>query len=491
MSLTLRTENGRGNDSFDMVNVRRNLRRLAKNQVGPRLLPRLPRRVDFPHETFGLSVASSGRLQLREHDLVALTEEYGSPLHVVDAVQLDAAVDEAIAPFAASAGSGCDVFYSYKTNPVPAVLNRLHVRGIGAEVISAYELWLALRLGVPGDRIIFNGPVKSTESIRRAIDEGVLAINANSHSEAMRIRAIAHDAGQTVRLGIRVALQGAWGGQFGMAAKLDDLVALVDDAREDPLVDLVSLHVHRGGTLRGSAAVEAHVNQVLEFLDVLVDRTGWCPEIVDFGGSLASPTVGPFENRQYRLNRLLGADLLPPDPDRAMSIGAASTLAARLLADWAGRTGVPTPRGVIEPGRSLTSQSQFLLTTVVDVKADVEPSHAIVDAGINVADAAAHEYHQLYSVTQPTAVADTPYRIAGPICTPADVLYNNWRLPELDAGDILAIMDAGAYFVPFSTSFSFPRPAIVVCEPDGAVRVGRKAEHFEDLVRLDVDSASL
>ena len=61
------------------------------------------------------------------------------------------------------------MFASYKTNPVPAVLRRLHAGGVGAEVISPYELWLALRLGVPADRIIYNGPAKSPASIRTAI----------------------------------------------------------------------------------------------------------------------------------------------------------------------------------------------------------------------------------------------------------------------------------------------------------------------------------
>jgi diaminopimelate decarboxylase len=66
------------------------------------------------------------------------------------------------------------------------------------------------------------------------------------------------------------------------------------------------------------------------------------------------------------------------------------------------------------------------------------------------------------SVTSPGLPATTAYRLAGPICTPADVLYQHWRLPPLAPGHVLAIMDAGAYFVPFSTTFSFPKPAIVL-----------------------------
>ena len=91
---------------------------------------------------------------------------------------LDEAATSALAPH--QAGAGADIFYSYKTNPVPAVLRRLHDRGIGAEVISPFELWLAIELGLPGDRIIYNGPAKSADSIRQAIDHDVHLVNANS-----------------------------------------------------------------------------------------------------------------------------------------------------------------------------------------------------------------------------------------------------------------------------------------------------------------------
>jgi diaminopimelate decarboxylase len=78
-----------------------------------------------------------------------------------------------------------------------------------------------------------------------------------------------------------------------------------------------------------------------------------------------------------------------------------------------------------------------------------------------------------------------PYRIAGPICTPADVLYQHWRLPPLAPDHVLAIMDAGAYFVPFSTTFSFPKPAIVVQDGE-RIEVLRRAETFDDMIGLDV-----
>ena len=121
---------------------------------------------------------------------------------------------------------------------------------------------------------------------------------------------------------------------------------------------------------------------------------------------------------------------------------------------------------------------------MVDVKLDSKPPHAVLDAGINIAEPVPNEYHQLFSVSAPTAPAARSYRLAGPICTPADVLYNHWRLPELDVGHVLAIMDSGAYFVPFSTTFSFPTAAVVM--QDGAdVTPARRRESFDDMVSHD------
>jgi diaminopimelate decarboxylase len=141
-------------------------------------------------------------------------------------------------------------------------------------------------------------------------------------------------------------------------------------------------------------------------------------------------------------------------------------------------------RAVLEPGRALTGDAQLLLATVLAIHDDGPIPHAILDAGINVAEPTSGEYHQLFHTRTPHAPATTSYRLVGPICTPGDVLYHHWRLPDLAPGDVVAVMDSGAYFVPFSTSFSFPRPAIVVHGESGC-SIARAAETFADLVHLD------
>ena len=458
------------------------LTRLLKQHIGPFILRRQPRRTDLPLRTWGLSIGANGSLWAGAVDLLTVADDHGTPVHVVRAALLDEAATSALAPH--RAGEGADIFYSYKTNPVPAVLRRLHERGIGAEVISPFELWLAIELGVPGERIIYNGPAKSPDSIRQAIDHDVHLVNANSATEATLIARLAAERKHVVNLGIRIALPGMWGGQFGIAAGSPHVDITVRRALDEPFVALCGLHFHRGLTIRDDATMRAFVADVLAFCDGLRARTGWHPAMLDLGGSLACPTVAPIPMRQFRLNRALGADLLAPDPAATMTIAEASVLAARATAEHFTSLGLDVPRVVLEPGRGLTSGTQLLLARVVDVKDDGPLVHAVLDAGINVAEPVRGEFHQLFSVSAPGAPATTPYRLAGPICTPADVLYHNWRLPELAPGHVLAVMDAGAYFVPFSTTFSFPKPAIVM-EEEGHVVVCRRAEPFADVVALD------
>ena len=462
--------------------MRRQLTRLLKQHVGPFILRRQPRRSDLSLSTWGLSIGANGSLWAGAVDLLAVADDHATPVHLVRAALLDEAATSALAPH--RAGDGADIFYSYKTNPVPAMLRRLHERGIGAEVISPFELWLAIELGVPGQRIIYNGPAKSSESILQAIEHDVFLVNANSASEASLIARLAAERNRVVNLGIRIALPGMWGGQFGIDAGSPHVDAAVRQALADSFVALRGLHFHRGLTIRDDATMRAFVADVLAFCDGLRARTGWHPAVLDLGGSLACPTVETIPTRQFRLNRALGADLLAPDPAATMTIAEASALAARATAEHFTALGLAVPSVVLEPGRALTSSAQLLLARVVDVKDDGPLIHAVLDAGINVAEPVRGEFHQLFSVSAPGAPATTPYRLAGPICTPADVLYNNWRLPELAPGHVLAVMDTGAYFVPFSTTFSFPKPAILL-EEEGNVAVCRQAETFADVVALD------
>src|SRR5262249_26086114 len=114
---------------------------------------------------------------------------------------------------------------------------------------------------------------------------------------------------------------------------------------------------------------------------------------------------------------------------------------------------------------------------------------AITDGGMqSLAFPLCYEYHHCFVANRASAAPATRYFVAGPLCSPEDLLYRNWPLPSIEPGDVLAIMDAGAYFTSFANNFSYPRPAIVAAT-DGTARILRTRETFEGMTRNDADVA--
>lgn len=447
------------------------------------LVAKAPRAAQLPPATWSLEDGPKG-LALRGVPLADLAAEHGSPLHVVDVAKLQ---DNARRFQAVPAGraAGAEVYASYKTSPIPGVLGVLHRAGIGAEVISHYELWLALRLGVAPERILFNGPVKSAASIRLAIDRGLGLIAANHPEELAEFARHAQAAGKRPRVAVRVSTSQGWTAQFGAPIASGAALRACQEALERPELELVGLHSHRGGMIRSQGELERFVDEVLAFTSTLADATKFVPQVLDLGGSLGTQTVAPLGDVDRRLNRTFFRELPVPQPEAALSIdGYLSMLLEKVESHFA-QKGWPRPRVMLEPGRAMTGNAQLMLGRVHSIKDDGDRSYAILDAGINHAEAVRNEYHQLFPVVGHDRQPGRVYTVVGPICTPGDWLYQAVRLPELVPGELLAVMDAGAYFVPFATSFSFPQPAIVGVE-NGQATLWRRAETFEDQVALDV-----
>lgn len=414
--------------------------------------------------TWGLSRGPDDGLLLGTVQLADLVREHGSPLHVVDAGALDRNATAALAPF--RAGAGADVFSSYKTNPVPAVLSRLHRNGVGAEAISHYEFWLAIRLGVPPDRIVYNGPAKSPESLEDAARRGIALVNANSRTDLAAMASAARRAGHRMRAGLRVSLPHMWGGQFGVRDQADHVAEAIVDGREATELDLVGLHFHSGLPIATAADLERHLAAVMACCDRIADRTGWHPEVIDLGGSLVCAPVA----------RAGGVE-------QPLSIADASSAMACQVGDHMVSAGRSMPDLLIEPGRSLTGDAQFLLTTVLDVRAESGSTTIVLDIGTEVAEPMQGEPHSVFAVgsTGPSR----PVRLCGPSGRVTETLVGDVALPDVEPGDVLAVMDTGAYFVPFSTATTFGRPAIVMV--DGSeVAVIRRRETAEEWDRLDV-----
>ena len=154
------------------------------------------------------------------------------------------------------------------------------------------------------------------------------------------------------------------------------------------------------------------------------------------------------------------------------------------------RTGGPARRpGIfVEPGPCNDCHTQVLLCRVAQVRVEDAAgiTTAVLDGGINIAEALRNERHRIFPLRERPERPRRLHRLTGPTCTLGDVMAPGCELGALEVGDALAFMDAGAYCVPFSTSFSFPRPAVVAAHA-GQALVLRRAETFEDIVSLDDD----
>jgi len=437
-----------------------------------------------PLETWALSRTERGELAQRGHALSGVLERHGSPVHLVDREKLE----QNLARFAAAPPGAvrCEVFYSYKTNPVPGVLKALHACGAGAEVVSPYELWLALRLKVPPARIVYNGPAKTDGSLEQAIAAGVGLINVNCRAELGRVAEAAQGVGRRARVGVRVVVPGAAGGQFG--ERIDDGAALYAYERALLLPDLevVGLHTHLNGELATIGQLDALLDGVLGFAATLKRELGLALEIIDLGGNLGCPTVSHRTPLGGRVAVALGRDEEGAPASARLGVEEYAAHVGRRVAEHFDGRGEPRARVFVEPGRAVSSDAQLLLCSVVEVR---DPDHAgvrwaVLDAGINVAEALRAEHHHVLPLLERGGEEPVVHRLVGPSCSLGDLLVPACELPPLRRGDALAIMDTGAYFVPFSTCFSFPRPAVVMLD-GGREVVLRRRETFDDLVSLD------
>ncbi len=429
---------------------------------------------------WGLTRAAGG-LCLDGRPLAGLTDRWGSPLFVVDAARLADNVRRFRRPPAGQT-RGVEVFYSYKTNPVPAVLQRLSQLGVGAEVVSPYELWLAQRLGVAPECIIYNGPGKTPDVARTIVERDLLLINLNHREEIELVARAARELGKRPTVGLRVATSDSWSGKFGVPLAGGQALAAYEEALAQPSLRVVAVHAHRGVGIADEGTLARFVDEVLEFCDALYDRLGLAVELLDLGGSLAVPTVLP----------LADSTLSPAEQvAHRLTIEAYLALLVGKVEDHFQRAGRPAPRILLEPGRALTGDTQLLLCRVSSLNtAGDAPARAILDAGENIAHILHREYHEVFHVRRWDSPANATYTLDGPTCSPMDSLRADVRMPRLEVGDTLAVMDAGAYLVSFSNSFCFPQPGVVIVEA-GRETLVRRPETFEDMIGRDLTGAAV
>lgn len=438
----------------------------------------------LPPRYWGLDTELQKHLVIQGCDTVRLAERYGTPLYVVDKKKLAETYRHFYSGFA-NKYPRIEVAYSYKTNPLPKVIGFLHELGASAEVISEFELWLALKLGVDPGKIIYNGPAKTKKSLELAVSKKVKLINVDNLAEIDIIDRSAEQYGIRQQVGVRVITSVGWSSQFGLSIRSEAALEAFQRIKSKKNLIPCGIHIHLGTGLHDVDTYLQAIKEVLDFAQLLRRKLDISIDFFDFGGGFGVPTVRPYSQMDYKLI----LNNFPPTMVKfkhQTDLEEYTAAITSLVFNYYPANHDRLPTLIFEPGRALTSSAQCLLLEVIAIKKGVDQADSVIlNGGKNITMPMAYEYHEILPASKMMEPVDRCYNLFGPLCHPADIVFKQKKLPSLSPGDILAVMDAGAYFVPNQMNFSNPRPGAVMLD-SGREELIRNHESFEDIIARDL-----
>ncbi len=379
------------------------------------------------HFAYRRGVSHTNVLHAEEVDLADLAAAIGTPFYCYSTATLERHYRVFADAFAAMPGTL--VCYSVKANSNLGVLATLARLGAGMDVVSEGELRRALAVKVPPDRIAFSGVGKTREEMAFALDSGILAFNVESEPELRALSEVAAARNRIARIAFRVnpdvdakthhkIATGKAENKFGVP--FEQALALYALANRLPGVAPTGVHMHIGSQITDLAPFRNAFALLKELVGTLREA-GYAIDFVNLGGGLGIP---------YR-----GDQPPPPLPSDY----------ANLVKEEVGELGV---RLVFEPGRMIAGNAGVLVSRVLYVKRGAAKTFTIVDAAMNdlLRPTLYEAYHDIVPVVEPKAGAPMVVTdIAGPVCETGDYLALARPLPELQAGDLISVMTAGAY----------------------------------------------
>ncbi len=400
-----------------------------------------------------------------------LLREYGSPLFVISEKRLRDNIRQMKRAFESRYQPVIHA-WSYKTNYLNAVCATLHQEGSWAEVVSAFEYEKARALGVPAERILFNGPHKKRAILERCVTEGA-RIHIDNLDELYLLDTIAREFDKvtsvTLRLNFDTGYTEDWsrfGFNLGSGAALDAAIRIGNSSH----LKLRGLHSHIGTFILDPRAYQVQVEKMCGFMELIEQQTHALIDSIDIGGGFASQ------------NALQGS-YLPTEQVVPTMSQYADTICGTLLKMTAQREaqGKPRLKLILESGRAVVDDSEVLISSVVAGKRlpDGRASY-VMDAGVNLLFTAFWYNHKVKH-TRPLQGIPEETVLYGPLCMNIDIIRQSILLPPLSVGDSLVLSPAGAYNNTQWMQFIEYRPAIVMVHENSLVSVVRRAEKLEDL----------
>lgn len=422
-------------------------------------------------DKFGMKTNVQPITEIDSNLIKDLLGEFGSPLYVLSENTLRSTYQDALSAFKTRYPK-VQFAWSYKTNYLNAVCNVYHQEGSWAEVVSGFEYEKALANGVPGNKIIFNGPDKSTADLEIAIKNGSL-IHIDHFDELYEIIRITEENKQKAKVAIRVnmdtGIYPTWD-RFGFNYENGEAWSAINKIMLADNLELNGLHTHIGTYILTPNAYAIAASK-LSSLAVRVDRKfNHTIKYIDMGGGFASKNTlkGAY---------LPGSDTCPTFDEYAEAITDA-LINSDIQPD-------KMPTLFLETGRALVDDAGYLLGTVLANKRLADGRRSlIVDIGINMLFTSFWYEHNIVPAEQHSQdTEDTT--IYGPLCMNIDVIRSAVQFPLLEKGDHVVIPRIGAYNMTQWLQFITYRPRVVMIDKDNKPHIIRESENYETMNALD------
>jgi diaminopimelate decarboxylase len=426
-----------------------------------------------------LKINKMGHLEIGGCDTIELVNKYGTPLYVMD----EGLIRKNCKTYKNSMdkyynGNGLVLFAS-KAFCTMAMCKIAEQEGLGLDVVSGGELYTALKAGFPMDKVYFHGNNKMISELELAIDKNIRRIVVDNKEELKNINELAAKKEKVVNISFRIkpgidahthdfVQTGQIDSKFGVALENGEALEIVSMAAGMSNVKVTGVHCHIGSQIFDLAPFELAATVMLTFIAEVKEKLGLEIEELNLGGGFGIkyiPEHDPIEYDHY--------------------IESVSKVVKRICEDKR----IKLPFIVMEPGRSIVASSGITLYTVGAVK-DIKNVRKYVSVDGGMADNPRYALYQspydAVLANKPDAGKVEPVTIAGKCCESGDILIKDIYMPEIQNGDIMAVLATGAYNYSMSSNYNrIPRPPVVLVK-EGKSRLIVKREDFADVTRNDI-----
>ena len=430
----------------------------------------------YPH----LDVNDKGHLTIGGMDAVALAREYGTPAYFL----CEDVIRESCRTYlrAAREHFGADALplYASKALSFTGIYRLVAEEGLGVDCVSGGELFTALRAGFPAERIYFHGNNKTDADLAMALDMGVGTVVVDNAEELEALDALACRAGKCQKILLRITpgidphthraiSTGHVDSKFGSAIATGGALAITRLALKKQHLALAGFHCHVGSQIFDIDPFRDAAHIMLRFIADVKAQTGFTATELNLGGGLGVPYTEYDRHIDY-----------------AAVIGEIGTI----VRERSAALGIPAPRIILEPGRSLVAAAGVTLYTVGSVK-EIPGFRNYVSVDGGMPD---NPRYALYQSQYTALIADRAgdpcdyvATLAGRCCESGDLLGEGMSIQRPRRGDTLAVLTTGAYNYAMSSNYNrLPRPPVVMIA-GGKARLAVRRETFEDLVRNDCE----